>query len=114
MTPDQPFLALLNNAKQTMSLEGYNNLTPPECEQLLHQRIQKFYSGNDHIDVADEHFKPRIEPNYSQGVTTANDTAILFGIDFLTKVALKYMFAPYQTEIELIDESNCLLRFPNH
>jgi hypothetical protein len=64
--------------------------------------------------VAEEHFKPRIEPIYDANVKTSEDILILFGIDFLKKDELKNMFMEFGPEIHFIDESNCLLKFASH
>lgn len=38
--------------------------------------------GNQQIDVSEEYFSNRIEPVYEEGISTSDDTLILFGGDF--------------------------------
>lgn len=79
----------------------------------MHKRIQRFFTTNNHIDVAEEHFKPKIEPIYCEGDYTVGDTLILFGIDFITTAALKELFSVGDPKFayQNLDASNCILKY---
>lgn len=71
----------------------------------------KFYNYGLRINFANEHFKPRIEPDYrDETVFPLDHTLILFGIDFLGIKKIKKIF-PDAADIMDIDESNCKIRF---
>lgn len=113
MEKGQTFEAQCQFARSIMGKEECQGRGEGEINQMLKQRIKKFYATSDYIQVDEEHFKPRIEPLYIAGVEPSSDTLLLFGIDFMKKVQLKDYFAHYGAQYHFLDESNCIIAFPS-
>lgn len=89
--------------------------TDQEKNRVLKSRILKFFNhGSKSINVENEYFRKRREPDYSNPDTVpVGNELILYGVDFLNAKQVKHKFASLSVETQWLDDSHCRVKFQN-